>query len=73
MPNRVNRSRRRLPAITSCSWVTVGWADTAEVLAWLAGIPGLVLSLYAAALYVPLARRALAEGKADRLAQGAAG
>ena len=52
---------------------TVGWADTAEVLAWLAGIPGLALSLYAAALYVPLARRALAEGRADRLAQGAAG
>jgi cardiolipin synthase len=52
---------------------TVGWADTAEVLAWLAGIPGLALSLYAAALYVPMARQALAEGKADRLAQGAAG
>ena len=32
---------------------TVGWADTAETLAWLAGIPGLVLSWYAAALYVP--------------------
>jgi cardiolipin synthase len=31
-----------------------GWA-------WLAGIPGLVLSLYAAVLYVPMARRALAE------------
>jgi cardiolipin synthase len=31
-----------------------GWA-------WLTGIPGLVLSLYAAALYVPIARRALAE------------
>ncbi len=45
---------------------TLGWADTAGVLAWLAGIPGLVLSLYAAALYVPLARRALADGRADR-------
>jgi cardiolipin synthase len=33
------------------------------VLAWLAGIPGLVLSYYAAALYVPLARSALSEGK----------
>jgi cardiolipin synthase len=31
-----------------------GWA-------WLTGIPGLVLSLYAAVLYVPMARRALAE------------
>jgi hypothetical protein len=43
----------------------VSWADTAEVLAWATGIPGLALSLYAAALYVPLARRALAEGRRD--------
>jgi cardiolipin synthase len=49
---------------------TLGWADLAGVLAWLAGIPGLVLSLYATALYVPLARRALAEGRADRRAAG---
>jgi hypothetical protein len=35
------------------------------VLAWATGIPGLALSLYAAALYVPLARRALAEGRRD--------
>jgi cardiolipin synthase len=46
----------------------LSWADTAGVLAWVAGIPGLVLSLYSAALYVPLARRALAEGRADRAA-----
>jgi cardiolipin synthase (CMP-forming) len=46
---------------------TVGWADTAEVLAWIAGIPGLALSLYAAALYVPIARQALAEGRAQRV------
>ena len=45
---------------------TLGWADTAGVLAWVFGLPGLVLSLYAAVLYVPLARRALAEGRADR-------
>jgi len=44
---------------------TLGWADTAEVLAWLAGVPGLVLSWYAAALYVPMARRALRDGRAD--------
>jgi cardiolipin synthase len=49
---------------------TVGWADTADVLAWLVGIPGLALSLYAAAGYVPLARQALREGRADRLAAG---
>ncbi|MGH9191100.1 MAG: CDP-alcohol phosphatidyltransferase family protein [Acidimicrobiales bacterium] len=40
------------------------WADAAGVLAWVAGIPGLALSLYAAALYVPIARRALSEGRA---------
>jgi cardiolipin synthase len=40
------------------------WADTAGVLAWLAGIPALALSLYAAVLYVPIARRALREGRA---------
>jgi hypothetical protein len=31
-----------------------------------AGIPGLALSLYAAVLYVPLARRALADGRDAR-------
>jgi cardiolipin synthase (CMP-forming) len=41
----------------------IGWAAFAEVLAWGFGLPGLVLSYYAAARYVPLARRALA---ADR-------
>jgi cardiolipin synthase len=34
--------------------------------AWLTGIPGLALGLYAAVLYVPLARRALADGRAER-------
>jgi cardiolipin synthase len=42
------------------------WADAAGVLAWVAGIPGLALSLYAAVLYVPLARRALADGRDAR-------
>ncbi len=51
---------------------TLGWADTAEVLAWVFGLPGLALSLYAAVLYVPLARRALAEGRADRTAASSA-
>jgi cardiolipin synthase len=41
-------------------------APTLEVLAWLAAIPGLMFSLYAAGLYVPIARRALREGRADR-------
>jgi cardiolipin synthase (CMP-forming) len=48
----------------------ISWADTAGVLAWVAGIPGLALSLYAAVLYVPLARQALAEGRADRGTSG---
>jgi len=43
----------------------ISWADTAHVLAWLTGIPGLALSLYSAVLYVPLGRRALAEGRRD--------
>jgi cardiolipin synthase len=42
----------------------LSWADTAGGLAWIAGIPGLALSLYAAVLYVPIARRALREGRA---------
>jgi cardiolipin synthase len=52
---------------------TVSWADTAEVLAWVAAIPALALSLYSAALYIPMARQALAEGRADRLAEQGAG
>jgi cardiolipin synthase (CMP-forming) len=44
----------------------LSWADTAGILAWVAGIPGLALSLYAAVLYVPLARRALADGRDAR-------
>jgi cardiolipin synthase len=43
---------------------TLGWSDVADDLAWAFGIPGLVLSLYSAVLYVPLARRALREGRA---------
>jgi cardiolipin synthase len=42
----------------------LGWEDLAGVLAWVCVIPGLVFSYVAAAGYVPLARRALAEGRA---------
>ena len=42
---------------------TLGWADQAETLAWVTGLPGLVLSWWAAALYVPMARVALREGR----------
>jgi cardiolipin synthase (CMP-forming) len=41
----------------------LGWADTAETLAWVAGIPGLLLSYWAAVLYVPLGLRAYRESR----------
>jgi cardiolipin synthase len=41
------------------------WADQAEDLAWVTGIPGLALSYYSLVLYIPLARRALREGHAE--------
>jgi cardiolipin synthase len=44
----------------------VGWHEGAGELAWVAAIPGLGFSLYAAATYVPIARRALADGRAAR-------
>ena len=47
-------------------------ADWYEILAWGATVPGLVLSYYSAVLYVPLGRKALAEGRADRAAAAAA-
>ena len=44
---------------------TLGWADTAETLAYVFGIPGLVLAWYSAALYVPMGAKALREGRQD--------
>jgi cardiolipin synthase len=44
----------------------VSWHAAADNLAWIAAIPGLCFSLVAAASYVPIARRALAEGRAAR-------
>jgi cardiolipin synthase len=41
----------------------LGWQDLAGVLAWIAVIPGLVLSWYAAITYIPAARAALREGR----------
>ena len=46
-------------------------ADWYEILAWSVAVPGLVLSYYSAILYVPLGRKALAEGRADRAAAAA--
>jgi cardiolipin synthase len=42
---------------------TANWADLAGVLAWIVVLPGLVLAWYAAVMYVPAARMALAEGR----------
>ena len=43
-----------------------GAADVLRTLGWVCGIPGLAIAWYAAAGYVPLARRALDEGRAER-------
>lgn len=45
---------------------TVGWHHTALVLAWTAAMIGLLLGWISVVIYVPLARRALEEGRAQR-------
>lgn len=45
---------------------TLSYAPFVEALGWCFAIPGLVLSYYSAARYVPLARAALAEGREER-------
>lgn len=45
------------------------WHDVARVLAWVCAVPGVCFSWYAAVTYVPLARRALREGRANRSAK----
>ena len=44
----------------------LSWADAAEVMAWIAAVPGLIFGYISAAGYVPLARRALAEGRQSK-------
>ena len=44
------------------------WADQAEDLAWVTGLPGLALSWYSLVLYVPLAVTALREGRRSEVA-----
>jgi cardiolipin synthase len=44
----------------------LGWKDTAYTLGWVFAVPGILLSWYALALYVPIAVRALKEGRAGR-------
>lgn len=43
---------------------TVSWHRAAEILAWVAVIPALALGWYAAATYLPRARRVVAEARA---------
>lgn len=45
---------------------SAGWSGAAGHLAWIAAIPGMIFGLYALAQYVPLARKALAEGREGR-------
>ncbi|MDP9387504.1 MAG: CDP-alcohol phosphatidyltransferase family protein [Actinomycetota bacterium] len=47
------------------------WHEVARPLAWVTAIPGLLLSWYAAATYVPAAREALERSRAARAARGA--
>jgi cardiolipin synthase len=44
----------------------IGWRHTGEFLAWCCAVPGLALSLYSAAAYMPVARQALTEGRRER-------
>ena len=46
-------------------------ADVFWALGWVAGLPGLVLSYYAAVLYVPVWRASLAEARIERSARAA--
>jgi cardiolipin synthase len=41
----------------------VNWSDIAELLAWVAIVPALVFAYWSAAVYVPLARQALRDGR----------
>lgn len=45
---------------------TISWHTTAQTLGWVFVVPGVVLSWYAAATYVPIARDALRRGRAVR-------
>jgi len=47
---------------------TVSYAGLCGFLAWVAGIPGLILSWYSLLLYIPIARQALRAGRAARAA-----
>lgn len=46
---------------------SVGWHQTALVLAWIAATVGLVLGWVSVVVYIPLARMALAEGRSEEV------
>ncbi len=48
----------------------VSWEDQARFFAWAFAIPGLAFGYIAAALYIPDARRAIAEGRSTRVQAG---
>lgn len=48
---------------------TFWWAPVSAQMAWLFVVPGLVCSYWAAAMYVPIGRRALREGREARTAR----
>lgn len=50
-----------------CGHSTAWWHHQAEVMAWIAFVPGMIFGLYSLILYVPLARDALADGRRARL------
>lgn len=45
---------------------SASWREPAKILAWICIVPALVFSYYAAATYVPIAQRALREGRVGR-------
>jgi cardiolipin synthase (CMP-forming) len=51
---------------------SVSFAEGARIVAWVFAIPGLILSYYSGATYIPLARRALRNGRAGRAARDVA-
>jgi cardiolipin synthase (CMP-forming) len=52
---------------------TAPWQDPVNVVAWVTGIIGLVLAWIAAGSYVPVARKALADGRRARAGRARAG
>jgi len=46
----------------------LSWRDTATTVGWVFAVPGILLSWYALALYIPIAVRALREGREGRSA-----